>query len=43
MVNTVLVSWGVGAFLGNEYGIQGQNYVALLQESEITAGFYYRN
>ena len=33
----------VGAILGNESGIQGQNYVALLQESEVTAGLCYRN
>ena len=26
-----LVLWGVGALLGNEYGIRAQNYVALLQ------------
>ena len=25
-----LVVWGVGAILGNGYGIEGQNYVALL-------------
>ena len=33
----------VGAILLNEHGIQVQNYVALLQGSEITAGFHYRN
>ena len=43
MVSMALVPWGVGAILGNEYGIQGQNYVALLQGSEITAGFHYWN
>ena len=43
MVSMVLVSWVVGAILGNGYGIQGQNDVALLQGSEITAGFHYRN
>ena len=42
MVSMVLVAWRVGAILGNGYGIQAQN-VALLQESEITAGFCYRN
>ena len=31
-----LVLWGVGA-------IQDQNDVALLQGSEMTAGFHYRN
>ena len=34
---------GVGAAVGNGPGIQGQNYVALLQGSEMTAGFHYRN
>ena len=43
MVSMVLVPWVVGAILGNGYGIQGQNDVALLQGSEITAGFHYRN
>ena len=43
MVNMVLVLWGVSAILGNGYGIQGHNYVALLQGSKITAGFHYRN
>ena len=43
MVSMVLVPWIVGAILGNGYGIHAQNYVALLQESEITAGFCYRN
>ena len=43
MVSMVLVSWGVDAILGSRYGIQEQNYVALLQRSEITAGFHYRN
>ena len=33
----------VGAILGNGYGIQGQNYVALLQGSGITAGFHHRS
>ena len=39
----VLVLWAVNAILGNGYGIQGQNYVALLQGSEMTAGFHFRN
>ena len=30
MVSMVLVLWGVGAIVGNGYGIQLQNYVALL-------------
>ena len=33
----------VGAILGNWRGIQGQYYVALLQGSEMTAEFHYRN
>ena len=33
----------VGAILGNGYGIQGQNYVAFLQESGMPAGFLSRN
>ena len=36
---TYFYTWGVYAILGNRYGIQGQNYVALLPESEITAEF----
>ena len=43
MVSMVLVLWGIGAILGNWYGIQGQNYVVLLQGSEISAGFHYGN
>ena len=47
MVSMILGLWGVGTVLGNEYGIQGQNYVALLQGREITTGtslhFHYRN
>ena len=34
---------GVGVILGNGCGIQGQNYVTLLQGSKMTAGFHYRN
>ena len=33
----------VGAILGNGRRIQGQNHVALLQGSEITAEFHCRN
>ena len=36
---TYFYTWGVYAILGNRYGIQGQNYVALLPESEITVEF----
>ena len=39
MVSMVLVPWGVGAVIGNEHGIQEQNYVVLLQASKITAVF----
>ena len=39
MRSMVLVPWGIGAVLGNVYRIQEQNYVALLQKSEITAEF----
>ena len=42
-MSMVLVLWAVNAILGNGYGIQGQNYVALLQGSEMTAGFHFRN
>ena len=34
---------GVGTILGNGCGIQGQNYAALLQGSEMTASFHYRS
>ena len=34
---------GVGAILGNGCGIQGKNYVELLQGSEMTAGFHNMN
>ena len=43
MMSMVLVLWRVGAILENRYGIQGQNYVALLQGSEMTADFHYKN
>ena len=39
----LLVLWGVGVILGNGYGIQGQNCVALLQGSEMSVGLYSRN
>ena len=39
----VLILWSIGAILGNGHGIQGQNYVILLWESEISAGFHYGN
>ena len=32
---------GVSAILGHECGIQGRNYVTLLQGSEMTADFHY--
>ena len=34
---------GVDAILGIGCGIQGQNYIELLQESLMTAGYHYRN
>ena len=34
------VSMGI---LGNGCGTQGENYVELLQESGMTAGYYYTN
>ena len=43
MESMVLLLWGVDAILGNGYGIRGQNYVALLQGSEMSAGFHYRS
>ena len=39
----VLVLWGVVAIIGNGYGIQGQNYVALLRVSEMSAAFHHGN
>ena len=35
--------WEDAAILGSGYGIQGQNYVALLQGSEMSAGFHSKN
>ena len=43
MVSMVLVLREVAAILGNGYRTQGQNYVALLQGSEMLAVFHYRN
>ena len=43
MVSIVLVLLGVGATLRNQYGIQGQNYVALFTRKEMSAGFHYGN
>ena len=41
MESMALVLWAVGAVLGNRSGIQGQNYVALLLGSAMSAGFHY--
>ena len=44
MVSIVLVLWRATAMIGNRYGIQGQNWVALLLGSEMmTAATHYRN
>ena len=43
MVSMVLVPCGVGAVLVNACGIEWQNYVPLLQGSQISAGFHYGN
>ena len=49
MVSKVLGSvvskifWGVSLILGNRYGLQEQNYVALLQGSEMPVGLHFRN
>ena len=43
MVSMVLVMWEGAAILGNSCGIQGQNYVAWLQESKMPVGFHYKN
>ena len=42
MMSMVIVLWQVNAILGNG-GIQGQNYVAWFQGSEMLVGFHYRN
>ena len=39
----VLVLWGAGPVLRNVYGIYGQNDVALLKGSEMSAGLHFRN
>ena len=43
IVSIVLVLLEVGAILGNGYGIQGQNDIALLYGSVMPARFHYRN
>ena len=43
IVSMVLVLCEFGVILGDGYGIEGQNYVALLQGSGMPAGFYSRN
>ena len=43
MVSMVLFLRGVGSILGNEFGIEGQNYVVLLQGSEMSTGIHSRN
>ena len=42
MESMVLPLWVVDAILGDGYEIYGQNYVALLQGSEMSVGFHYR-
>ena len=42
-VSMVQVLWEVDVILRKGYGIQGQNYVALLQGSEKLAGVHSRN
>ena len=39
----VYVLWGVGPIPRVEYGIKGQNYVALIQKSGMAAGLHLRN
>ena len=43
IVSIALVLLEVGAILGNGYGIQGQNDIALLYGSVMPARFHYRN
>ena len=43
MVNMVLVLLEDAAILVCVYGIQGQEYIALLQGNEMLAGLHYRN
>ena len=40
--STVLLLWGADVILGDGYEIYEQNYVALFQGSEMSAGFHYR-
>ena len=42
MVSMVLLLWGVDAILGDGDGVQVQNYIALLQRSEMSAGSHGR-
>ena len=39
----VYVLWGVGSIPRVEYGIKGQNYVALIRGNEKSAGLHSRN
>ena len=43
LVSMVKGLWEVTAFLGNGCAIQGQKYLAWLQESEIPVRFHIRN
>ena len=43
MAGIAPVSGEFGAILWNGYGIQGENYVSLLQGSEMSAEFHYRD
>ena len=43
MVSMFIVLWQINAILENGCGIQGQNYVALFQGSEMPVAFHYRN
>ena len=38
-----LVLWGVGPIIRYGFGISRQNYVALFQENEMSAGLHSRN
>ena len=42
MVSMVLLLWGVDAILGDGDGVQVQNYIALLQRSEMSVGSHGR-
>ena len=39
----VTVLWRLGAIVGNGYGIQWHNYVAIYQGSKLWAGLHYGN